>query len=271
MSEPGEYILGVDQEELDRLYFQHKAWTQAAYEVFQVAGLRAGHRVLDLGCGPGFTSFELAHVVGSDGRVIARDQSARFLEFLRAECARRSIRNVEASLGPVEALDLAEGSLDAAYARWLFCWLPDPGSALARVARSVKPGGVIVLQEYLDWGAMRLMPQSEVFDRSVLACMRSWHEGGGRIDIARDLPALAREVGLRVTRFQPRARIGAVGSLEWRWLESFFRSYLPRLAERGSLRASDVETHEREWRDRARDAASFVYAPVMADVVLTKP
>lgn len=270
MPEPGEYILGVDQEELERLHFQHKTWTLAAYEVFQVAGLRAGHTVLDLGCGPGFTSFELAHVVGDEGRVIARDQSARFLDFLRAECVRRSLRNIEASLGPVEDLALANDSLDAAYARWLFCWLSDPGNALALVARAVKPGGVIVLQEYFDWGAMRLMPASDIFDRSVQACMRSWHEGGGRIDVAADIPALAIDAGLRVARFRPRARIGAVGSLEWRWLGAFFRSYLPRLVERGSLRASDVDAHEREWQTRTGANTGFIYAPVMADIVLTK-
>src|SRR5688572_11013066 len=157
-AEVDEYILGTDREELERLRFQHQVWVKEAYALFEEAGLRAGQRVLDLGCGPGYTTFELAHVVGPRGRVIARDVSARFLAALERERARLGLPQVEPSLGPVEELALPDGALDAAYARWLFCWLADPLPALQRVARALKPGGVLCLQEYVDWGAMRLMP-----------------------------------------------------------------------------------------------------------------
>ncbi len=271
MTEEREYILTTNREEIDRLRFQHQAWVKEAYALWERAGIREGDVVMDLGCGPGFTSFELAHVVGPKGRVIARDESARFLEFLRAERDRQSLAQVEPSLGQVEDLDLAPGTLDAAYARWLFCWLREPGAVLERVARGVKRGGVIALQDYLDWGGMKILPRSPVFERGVEACMRSWKEGGGTIDVGDLVPALAAGCGLRVESFRPIARIGRVGSLKWRWIGQFFESYLPKLVERGMFGEDELVAWRREWERRTAEGKSYCYTPTMVDVLLRKP
>jgi SAM-dependent methyltransferase len=270
MSDEREYILGTDREEIERLRFQHQAWVEQAYALWELAGFGAGDVVLDLGSGPGFTSFELAHIVGREGRVIARDESARFLAFLRAERDRLGLSQVEPSPGRVEDLDLAAASIDGAYARWLFCWLTEPGAVLTRVARALKPGGRIALQEYLDWAAMKLVPSSAVFDAGVAACMKSWREGGGKIDVAELVPALAQDSGLEVERFRPIARIGRVGSLEWRWLGGFFASYLPKLVERGLLTPSALDDWRDEWSRRTRGRIGYCVAPIMADLVLRK-
>ena len=227
--------------------------------------------LVDLGCGPGFTSLELAQIVGSGGRVIARDMSPRFLEFLRAECDRLAYSHVEPSLGPVEELDLRDGSVDAAYARWLLCWVADPGAVLARVTRSLRSGGVLVLQEYLDWAAMKLVPRSDAFDRAIEACMRSWEEGDATIDIGERIPALAADCGLEVEHFRPLARSGHPGSLVWRWLSDFLHSYLPKLIERGFLAPEELDAYVDDWRVRAKEGTSHVLAPTMVDVVLRKP
>src|SRR5262245_16447147 len=268
--EADEYILGTDAEELDRLRFQHQVWVKEAYELFERAGFGAGASVLDLGCGPGFTTLELAHVVGPHGRVIARDLSARFLATLERECARLGLAQVETSIGPVEELALADGSLDAAYARWLFCWLADPEPALERVTRALRPGGRLLLQEYLDWGAMRLLPPGPAFARAVEACLASWKAGGATIDFAAEMPALAPRFGLELEHFRPRARLGRVGSLEWRWLDGFFRIYLPKVVERGLLGARELEAWRFEWEERAAAGDNWVATPTVADVVLRR-
>ena len=270
MSDEREYILGTDREEIERLRFQHQAWMQQAYALWELAGFRDGDVVLDLGSGPGFTSFELAHVVGPAGRVIARDESARFLAFLRAERDRLGLAQVETSLGRVEDLELPDASIDGAYARWLFCWLAEPASVLQRVARALKPGGAVALQEYLDWAAMKLVPASAIFDAGIAACMRSWDEGGGKIDVAELVPALAEDCGLEVEHFRPIARIGRVGSLEWRWLGGYFASYLPKLVERGMLTPRELDAWRDEWSRRTQDRIGYCVAPTMADLVLRK-
>ena len=268
--ERDEYILGTDREELERLGFQHKAWVKEAYELFERAGLGAGDVVLDLGCGPGLTTLELAHVVGPGGRVIARDVSARFLATLERECARLGFTHVEPSLGSVEELALDDGCLHAAYARWLFCWLADPLPTLNHVSRALRPGGALLLQEYVDWGAMRMLPHAPAFARAVEACLASWKAGGATIDFAARAPELAPWCGLELEHFHPRARLGRVGSLEWCWIEKFFRSYLPRVVERGLLASHELEAWRREWDERASSRTSWIMTPTMADVILRR-
>lgn len=271
MQPADEYILGTDALELERLGDQHGAWAAQAAELWTRAGIGAGDAVLDLGCGPGFTTFALAELVGASGRVVARDESERFLAHVAAEAERLGHGQVEPSVGRVEDLELQGASLDAAYARWLFCWLDDPRALLARLARSLRPGGALVIQDYLDWGAMSLVPTSAVFDRAVATCLDSWKHGGVTIDVARRLPSLARECGFEVEHFQPVARLGPVGSAEWCWLEGFFESYLPRLVARGLLDERGHEAWRDEWRARAADAASWVQTPTVADLVLRVP
>ncbi len=270
MGDEREYILGTDRAELERLEFQHQAWVAQLYAVAARAGLRTGDTLLDLGCGPGFTSLELARIVGPQGRVIACDASERFLGFLAEERTRRGLVQIEPRRARVEELEQAPGSLDAAYARWLFCWLPDPGAALQSVARMLKPGGVLILQDYLDWGAMKLLPHSAPFARGVQTCLQSWKDGGSAIDVMELLPDLARGCGLRVELFETRARLGAVGSLEWRWIEEFFRSYLPKLVAQGRFPAAELEAWSAEWRTRAQQGTSWCLAPTMADLVLRR-
>jgi SAM-dependent methyltransferase len=264
-----DYVLGTDAEELRRLSFQHEAWVAYAYALWQRAGIRGGQTVIDLGCGPGFTSMDLAQMVGPKGRVIARDRSARFLEFLSAESRRRGITWIEPSQGDVETWELAPESVDALYARWLFCWLPDPGLALERVAGFIRHGGILVLQDYVDWGGMRTLPRDAGFDRGVAACMESWKRAGGTIDVVERVPELAARAGLTVEHLQPIQRAGGIGSLEWRWMDEFFHTYLPKIVPE-LLSKAEMDAALAVWDARSSRVARFAYTPTMADVILRK-
>lgn len=266
-----EYILGTHDEELHRLRFQHQVWVGQAWALFGAAGLRAGDTVLDLGCGPGFTSFELAHVVGPSGRVIARDRSPRFISWLEQQCEALGLEQIEPSLGPVEGLELSPGSLDAAYARWLLCWVSDPAAVLERVADCLRPGGALLVQDYLDWGTLRLLPHQAAFDAAVQGCLRSYRLAGGTIDIAEHLPGLAQRCGLLLERFEPVERIGRAGSLEWRWIQTFFASYLPKVVAAGLLDPADARESLAAFERLSHDPHALCVTPLVADIVLRKP
>lgn len=271
MTEENQYVLGTDRREIERLRTQHTAWVEQAYHLFRRAGIYSGQRVADLGCGPGFTTLELARCVGSQGRVVACDRSERFLRHLTEQCRQHGIHWVETVLGDAEQLALPPDSLDAAYARWLLCWVPDAGAVIGRLARIVRPGGVLVFQEYLDWDAMKLVPVSAAFRAAIDACMRSWVAANATINIAERIPDLAARHGLIVEHFEPVARLGRVESLEWRWVTEFLRGYLPGLVQQGLLTSRELDDFEAEYHARSRDGNTFIYTPTMADVILRRP
>lgn len=267
-----DYVLGTDSEELQRLSFQHHVWVAQQYALLQRARVHTGQSVLDLGCGPGFTTFELAQIVGPRGRVVACDRSQRFLDFVASEGRRRGLTWIEPLERDIDQLELPPQSLDAVYSRWVFCWLPDAASALERVARFVRPGGAIVLQDYIRWGGMRVLPREPAFERGVEACLESWRRAGGIIDIVERIPEMAARAGLIVEHLAPIQRCGPVGSLEWRWMEEFFRTYLPKIVPELLTRA-ELDAALAVWDPRPGDSPGrgpqrFAYPPTMADVVL---
>ncbi|HEU4451494.1 MAG TPA: class I SAM-dependent methyltransferase [Longimicrobium sp.] len=150
--EEGEYLLGVGDDELARLGFQHQVWSGEAARVWERAGFAPGDALLDVGCGPGHASFDLARLVGAAGRVHGVEISERFVGHLRREAEARGVGNLTAEVGDVGAMDhLPEASFDGAWARWLLCFVGDPEAVVRGVARALKPGGSFVVQDYLKY------------------------------------------------------------------------------------------------------------------------
>ena len=133
-----EYALGTNDAEIVRLGVQHKLWSAAAFSIWERAGIRAGQTVLDIGSGPGYTSFDLAGIVTTKGRVVAIDESARFIEHLKSRQRILGDTTIDARVGDVQRLELAPESFDAAYQRWVLCFVKDPEAVVAGVARALK-------------------------------------------------------------------------------------------------------------------------------------
>src|SRR5262247_2672440 len=100
-TEEREYVLGTDDGELQRLGFQHRVWSAPAFALWERAGVHRGAAVLDVGCGPGYGTLDLARLVGEQGRVLGVDVSERFLAHLRDEAERLRLPQVSAQLGDV--------------------------------------------------------------------------------------------------------------------------------------------------------------------------
>ncbi len=98
----------------------------------------------DLGCGTGQMAAALAPWVRT---VVAVDDSPDMLDAARSRLA--GVRNVAVKRGGLEALPLADGELDLALLSLVLHHVPDPGRALAEVARVVKPGGRVLIVDML--------------------------------------------------------------------------------------------------------------------------
>ena len=264
------YLLGTHSEERRRLETQHRLWAEWALDLWDRAGFGRGHHLLDLGCGPGFAALELADRVGAEGQVLAVDESARFIGALSQEAARRELAQITARVERVETLRLEPGSLDGVFARWLFCFLPEPLPIIERVVSGLRPGGRLVVWDYLNYRATALHPRSPAFERVLAAVDESWRRTGGDLNVGERLPGLIAGAGCRLLELVPLSRFARPGTALWQWPTGFFRGYVPRLVEAGLLTEGERQAFEAEWREREQDPGAFLSAPPMVGIIAEK-
>src|SRR5688500_10088058 len=118
MSE-GDYVLGTQEDEVERLGLQHRVWRRHVLDGWTMAGIAPGMRVIDVGAGPGFAALDLAEIVGPRGRVIALERSPNFLAALQDRARRLELANIDARSHDVSEASFGDGIADASWCRWL--------------------------------------------------------------------------------------------------------------------------------------------------------
>lgn len=108
--------------------------------LIDMAGARPGMRVLDLACGAGNQTIQLAKRIGPKGSVVACDISRSMLDHMRRNAARAGLETVETLECAADELDDTLAPFDAAISRLGLMLFPSPGSALKAVQRVLKPG-----------------------------------------------------------------------------------------------------------------------------------
>jgi ubiquinone/menaquinone biosynthesis C-methylase UbiE len=101
------------------------------------AGVKGGHRVLDVGCGPGALTIELARRLGAPA-VSAVDPAERFAAVARERCP-----GVDVRLGAAERLPFADDEFDVALAQLVVHFMTEPSAGIREMARVTRTGGAV--------------------------------------------------------------------------------------------------------------------------------
>jgi SAM-dependent methyltransferase len=123
---------------------------QLAAGLLDVAEIRPGHRVLDVGCGPGPLTRALADRAGG-GNIAAVDPSPEFVEACRARVPGADVR-----VGSAERLPFSSGTFDATLAQLVVQLMEDRDAGVAEMIRVTRPGGVVAASVW-DSTAMPLL------------------------------------------------------------------------------------------------------------------
>jgi 2-polyprenyl-3-methyl-5-hydroxy-6-metoxy-1,4-benzoquinol methylase len=141
-----QYVLGHAPQELQRLTTQGEFLGILTGQLFDLAGIQPGMRVLDIGCGTGDVSFLLQSWVGAEGQVIGVDKSPEAIAVAAQRAQQAGLSNMQFIVADVNTLELDE-PVDALVGRLIFTHLPQPAVTLRRLLSFVKPDGIVVIQE----------------------------------------------------------------------------------------------------------------------------
>lgn len=117
-----------------------KAAQHVSDRLVELAGIKAGDRVLDIATGNGEPAVTAARRVGPEGRVLATDQSGGMLAIARERAAALNIGNIDFQETDAESLAVSERDFDAVVCRWGLMFMPDLASALTGIRSRMKSG-----------------------------------------------------------------------------------------------------------------------------------
>jgi ubiquinone/menaquinone biosynthesis C-methylase UbiE len=172
------------------------------YRLVGDARIRAGQRVLDLGCGTGYPALLAAIAVGEKGSVLGLDLAEDMLSAARRKAKSLGLSHVEFRAGDVTALPFDPASYDAVISRFCLMFLPDIPKAVAEIARVLKPGGYLAAAV---WAA----PEKNPFFSLTMGVLKSYltlpppdPEQPGVFRLARpgDLAGMVERAGLKDIR-----------------------------------------------------------------------
>ncbi|ONK10279.1 methyltransferase domain-containing protein [Streptomyces sp. MP131-18] len=155
--------------------------------------LRPGLSLLDIGCGPGTLTADLAERV-APGHVTAVDHEPSILPAARAEAAGRGLTGITFATADAHALDFEDDSFDVVHAHQVLQHLTDPVGALREMRRVCRPDGVVAVRD-ADYAAMTWYPQVPGLAEWLALYRRLALSGGGEPDAGRRLASWAGRAG----------------------------------------------------------------------------
>ena len=195
---PRDYLIHESPGEAHRLAVLAGVMSDASARLFREIGVAEGWNCLDVGSGGGQEALALGGVVGPSGSVVGVDVGAAAVQTATAAARESGSSNVTFEHADVCALPFEE-RFDLAYARLLLLYLTEPVAAIRAMAATVRPGGVVAVEDIFSDDLRSEPPTPALADLRRIYCA-TVRAHGGDPTIGPRLPALMRAAGLSDVR-----------------------------------------------------------------------
>lgn len=177
----------------DSVLRSHRWRTIENSAAYLLPRLSPGLDLLDVGCGPGTITIDLARRV-APGRVVGIDAAAKVVADADTERTRQGVDNVSFTVGDCYALDADDASFDVVHAHQVLQHLTDPVRALREMWRVLRPGGTLGVRDS-DYGSFAWSPRNPQLDRWLDAYRAVARGNGAEPDAGRYLLGWAHAAG----------------------------------------------------------------------------
>ena len=267
-SKPEQYVLRGGKAGYDRLLVLARDRWPDTLALFQRARVGPGMTCIDLGCGSGEVTLGLAKIVDPGGRATGLDMNAVNLDLARGAASTRGITNVE-----FRQLDVNQwnepGSYDVAYSRALLQHLRAPVELIRRMWTSVRPGGVMIIED-ADFDGWCCDPPNEGFDFFVRTYSEVLRRHGGDPTVGRKLNRYFSEAGIpnsQISLVQPLRREGEAKLLAWSTLEASREAIIAA----GLAKPAELNSALADLEQFSEDPRSLVSGPRMFQAWARRP
>jgi ubiquinone/menaquinone biosynthesis C-methylase UbiE len=196
----GKYVHGTRPEEQSRLSRLNRILNQAS---LRELALQKGDRVIDVGCGLGQLTRDIARATGKSGYTLGIDRSFEQLDEARRQAAEAGEQDLvefrEAEIPPLPLREEEWSSFDVAHARFLLEHVPDPLAIVREMVRAVRPGGRIILEDD-NHDTLHLEPEPHGFESLWNAYTQTYQLLGNDPYVGHRLVSLLHEAGAQPVR-----------------------------------------------------------------------
>ena len=220
--------------------------------------------ILDVGCGPGTITADLATYV-PNGKVIGLERAPDVLDKARSHAAEKGVNNISFATGDANALEYPDDTFDVAACHQVLQHVNDPVGILREMRRVVKPGGIVAARES-DYGAFSWYPD--------VSGMKDWQElyrtvagaNGGEPDAGRMVHAWAKKAGFNdVTCSVSSWCYASEEEVQWwssLWAERTVSSSFGETAKKNGLATeAELEKVAETWNTWGREENAWFSVP----------
>lgn len=258
MADSKQYVIRGGIEGRERLRILARVMHAGSTSLFDRVGVRDGLVCLDVGCGGGDATLELARRVAPNGKAVGADIDETKLALAREEARQQGVTNIEYRLSDARELTAAP-EFDVVYSRFLLTHLSDPENAVGAFSRLVRPGGFVALED-IDFSGHFTYPESKAFQRFHELYCAVVRRRGGDPNIGPRLPLFLRSCGLEdigVSVVQPIGTHGEVKLINPLTMENIAETVLAD----GLATSGEIDDVVRELYDFAADENTVAGVP----------
>jgi SAM-dependent methyltransferase len=242
----------------------HRRRTAEDSAAYLLPYLKPGSSVLDIGCGPGTITADLAARV-APGPVKAVDQFADVLNVAHAEAQRRNLSNIAFASADVHKLEFPDDAFDVVHAHQVLQHVGDPVQALREMRRVCRPGGVVAARDS-DYAGFIWFPRFPALDLWLDLYEQAARANGGEPDAGRRLLSWALEAGF--DDIKPTGSMWCYATAETRewwggmWADRILHSAVADdLLNSGLATTAQLEEISAAWRDWAAAPDGWLAIP----------
>lgn len=252
------YALAGGAEGKSRLKILSRVMQPHTQNFFQRLEITTGMHCLDIGCGGGDVTFELALLVGNSGQVVGQDLDETIIRLTQEDCQKVGLTNVQLKVADAFSLD-EQDKYDLAYTRFLLTHLSHPQTVIEKMKMAVKPGGLIAVED-LEFSGHFCYPKCPAFDKYIQLYQQVVQNKGGDPEIGLKLPGMLKKAGFKEVNLnlvQPTFMEGEGKSIAQITMEKIRSAIL----EQGLSSPDEINTIISELKEFAQNSETIISLP----------